>query len=188
MKATGIILAGGKSSRMKEYPKGLLTFNGDTFVNHIANELEKVTSEIIVNANSHKYDHLGYQVVTDVMEEKGPLGGIYSALQQSSNPLNIVVACDMPMVSASFMQMLLENIQHFDAAIPKTGELLQPLYACYNKSSLSKLQDLINEDFLKLQQLPAKLNCNVITCSLKGADQYLNINTPEDYKKLTSEL
>ena len=76
---TGVVMAGGESSRMGT-DKGVLEINGKPMVEVIISALKPVVDDIIIIANNSNYDYLGYKVYNDLIKKSGPLGGIYSAL------------------------------------------------------------------------------------------------------------
>src|SRR6202008_2205785 len=95
---TAIILAGGKSSRMKE-DKGLVYFNGKMLVEHVIASAKKMTTRIIIITANPAYRQFGYPCTEDEMKEKGPLGGIFTGLVHSSTKKNLVLGCDLPFLS-----------------------------------------------------------------------------------------
>ena len=92
MEITGIILAGGKSSRMGT-DKGLLLLNGKPMVKYVIDVLSKVTSKIIIIANNDEYKQFGYKVYSDLIKDKGPVGGIYTAMNYTNSNTNICISC-----------------------------------------------------------------------------------------------
>ncbi len=96
-RATAIILAGGKSSRMGGTDKSLLPVSGVPMIEYIAGQLEGHFDEILIGANdSEKYRFLNLPIVADFETGKGPLMGIYSCLAASASDINFVTACDIP--------------------------------------------------------------------------------------------
>ena len=79
---TGIVLAGGKSSRMGQ-EKGLAEFDGKPMIAYALEALAPLCTEILISSNSNAYNHLGYRVVPDIIANSGPMGGIYSCMLQS---------------------------------------------------------------------------------------------------------
>ena len=77
---TGIILAGGKSSRMGT-DKAFLKWNNKLFIESIIDALDPLVSEIIIVSNDEKYDSFKTKRIKDVIENAGPLAGIYSGLK-----------------------------------------------------------------------------------------------------------
>ena len=108
-KITAFILAGGKSQRMGT-DKGLLPLAGKPFVSHICEAVKSIVGENIVIVSSNAdYDFLGYKRIEDLVSDKGPVGGIYTALQYSRAKLNFILSVDAPLVSAELLLWILEN-------------------------------------------------------------------------------
>src|SRR4051812_31899843 len=104
---TGIILAGGKSSRMG-YDKGLAVLNGSKMIDQVYASLKKVVDKVIIVSNTDSYNYLNVPVYQDLYKDKGPIGGIYTGLSHSTTEKNIIVACDMPFVTEAFLKQLSE--------------------------------------------------------------------------------
>src|SRR5690349_1942483 len=102
MDRAGFVLAGGKSSRMG-CNKALLPFRGRTLVEHIASEVSTVTHTVALIGDRALYIILGYPVIEDVFPGRGPLSGIHAALRASGAEWSLVVACDMPEMTAGFL-------------------------------------------------------------------------------------
>jgi len=107
MGVTGIILAGGKSSRMGA-EKGLQELCAKPLIHYAIEVLSGLCNTIIISSSSEAYKSLGHKVVADVIPGIGPMGGIYSALQQSKTEENLVLSCDLPFVSQELMSYILE--------------------------------------------------------------------------------
>ena len=105
---TGYILAGGKSSRMGE-DKGLKLFNGIPLIQNVINQLLFAVDKVVIVSNNKDYEQFGLEVIEDALINKGPAGGIYTALQHSSTDLNFIVSCDMPYISSQAIHFMLEN-------------------------------------------------------------------------------
>ena len=80
---TGVILAGGKSSRMG-FDKGLAILNGKPMIQYVIDVFEKLGLDIIIISNSPGYETFGYPIYNDLIPEKGPVGGIYTCLLYTS--------------------------------------------------------------------------------------------------------
>ncbi len=83
---TGIILAGGKSSRMGT-EKGLVEINHKKMIEYSIDQLKKVTENIIIISNTNKYNYLKYPVYEDLIKDIGPIGGIYTGLCKNSDSM-----------------------------------------------------------------------------------------------------
>ena len=90
---TGIVLAGGKSSRMGS-DKGLLTINGKMFIEHVVDAMKPLVDNIIIVSNNKMYDQFGYERIEDEIINSGPMAGLYSGLKHSESEYNLVLSCD----------------------------------------------------------------------------------------------
>ncbi len=97
-KYTGIILAGGQSSRMGK-EKGLMRWKGKTLIEHAIAILSPLCENIIISANNDHFDSFGYPVVGDLFPGCGPMGGIFSVLTKSETLNNLVIPSDTPFVT-----------------------------------------------------------------------------------------
>ena len=161
------MLAGGKSSRMGK-DKGLIPFKGKSMILHSIDALKPVCSSIIIIANGHQYDHLGFPVYQDIIKNSGPLAGLYTGLTQSETNLNIFSTCDSPFTTTSFFSWLISQIEDCDAVVPSFKGRTYPLSALYSKSCLDvfsrnlilgklKVKDSLNSIHLKKVELKAEL-------------------------------
>lgn len=180
---TAIVLAGGRSTRMKGADKSMLPVRGVPMIMHIVKQLEPYFPEIIIGAaDTNKYGFLGHRIVTDLKENCGPLMGIYSCLLASGTDLNFVTACDIPDINISFIRKMLDLAEGSDIIMPVSGnDHFEPLYAVYRRSVIPVAAELIEEDKLKLSQLFKKVKTRFI--SFDGSDWYHNINFLDDYRK-----
>ena len=144
-KITGVILAGGKNSRMGA-EKGLLEVQGKRIIERIIDELKQVSDEIIIISNNTSYNYLNYKVYADLIKDCGPMGGIYSALTHSTTKKNIIVSCDMPFITKEILQTIINGAAKCEIAIPKLNKRLEPLCAVYSKSCTRKFEELINKE------------------------------------------
>ena len=186
---TGIILAGGKNSRMG-INKAFLEIDGTRLIDNILAVYQKIFPEIIIVTN----DPLSYTefsdtvVVTDIYKEKGALGGIYTGLFYATYDYSFVAACDMPFLNEDFIIYLTEQTDKFDIVVPELPEGFQPLHAIYSRNCLSHIKKLLIADKLKIAGFykEVRLLCiseEKIKPFNKDRRLFLNINTPEDLEK-----
>lgn len=184
-KITGIVLAGGKSSRMGS-DKGMIKLNGKKFIEHIIEALIPNVSDIIIIANNDNYNNLGYKVYEDIIKECGPLGGIYTGLMNSKTESNIIVSCDIPFINSGLIKHVIKNMGRADISVPVFEGNTEPLCAVYTKKISDKLHDLIISNELKIHNvLKHFITTQVhITKTLDFYNNRLltNINTPEELK------
>lgn len=183
---TGIILAGGKNSRMGA-PKAFLKINGTRLIDIILKVYREIFSEIIIVTN----DSLDYTefsdavIVTDIYKEKGALGGIYTGLFYAVHDYSFVSACDMPFLNVAFILSMMELAGRHDIIVPELTDGYQPLHAIYSKNCLTAIRRLITADKLKItgfykEMRLLKIPEEKITPFNPDGQLFLNINTPED--------
>ena len=131
MELTGIILAGGKSSRMGE-DKGLMSFKGKAMIQHIIDAVKPLVSTIVIIANNKDYEQFGYPVYEDIIKGKGPLAGIYTGLTHSKAEKNMVLSCDVPFVNGEILKLLIEACKDVDVAIPEKNNRTHQLIGVYD--------------------------------------------------------
>ena len=100
------ILCGGKSSQMQS-EKGLVLFKDKPFIEHIIKAILPITTNIQLVTNGNDYDYLEYKKISDIEIDKGPLGGIYTALYYSDTEFNMILSCDIPLISTELLQELI---------------------------------------------------------------------------------
>lgn len=182
------ILAGGKATRMQGTNKALLKHNGVTFIEHIIGNLSDRFSETIIVSNDNEIDQvIQYPIYKDIINDRGPLGGIHSALTNASNQLVFIVSCDMPFANAEILDKIIEqaNIDNYEAVVPIYIDRMEPLFALYSANTIVKLTEVLHGNKLSVKGFLEKINTNYI--KLSAAEEYnkcfTNINTLEEYYK-----
>lgn len=183
---TGIILAGGKSSRMGS-DKGIVELNKKKFIEHILDAVLPNVNEVIIIANNNNYNYLGYKVIKDIIKDCGPLGGIYTGLMNSKTENNIVVSCDIPFISSDLIKYIIENTNNADISVPVYKGNIEPLCAVYTKRTSDQIHNLIMNKNLKIQNILKYFITKeiFITKMQKFYTEklFVNINTPEELKQ-----
>lgn len=183
---TGIILAGGKSSRMGS-DKGIVELNKKKFIEHILDAVLPNVNEVIIIANNDNYNYLGYKVIKDIIKDCGPLGGIYTGLMNSKTENNIVVSCDIPFISSDLIKYIIENTNNADISVPVYKGNIEPLCAVYTKRTSDQIHNLIMNKNLKIQNILKYFITKeiFITKMQKFYTEklFVNINTPEELKQ-----
>ena len=188
---TGVILSGGKNTRMGSN-KAFLEVGGERLIDRTVRIYKEIFSKIILVTNEpHLYLDQDVTVVTDLEKNKGPLMGIYTGLfwASSSDPV-FFAACDMPFLNGGFIRYLLEQAAGFDIVVPETADGLQPLHAVYSQSCLAPVKALLARDRLKITGFYKGMKVKVVSPAVvQGFDPegrlFLNINTPDEYVKIT---
>jgi len=190
MKTTGIIMAGGKSSRMGTN-KALLKIDGKTVIERIADELQKCVDEIIVVTNHFDdYRFLGYPMVEDIYKEMGPMGGIHAGLLASTTEKNLVVACDMPFISADLGRFLLTQLDNYQVVVPEIEDQFHPLFAGYKKELAPIIEEALKENQLRIRYFFKQLKTKTIYLEditkeniTFNHENVYNMNYPDDYEQ-----
>jgi len=184
MEVTGIILAGGKSSRMGT-DKGLLQLCGKPLIGYTIKVLSELCSTIIISTSSGAYESFGFKTVADEIPAIGPMGGIYSALKQSRTEKNLVLSCDLPFVSKELLSFILKNSEGYEVAVPWQGnQHYEPLCGFYNLSVLEQMTAFIQKENYKLPDLFEEIGINKLTINNKlnfyTQNLFLNVNSKHD--------
>lgn len=184
MEVTGIILAGGKSSRMGQ-DKGLMTFNGIPMILNIINTLKKLKIPTIIISNQDGYDVFELPVYPDIIKDKGPMGGIHAALSKSSSSKNLIISCDTPLITPNILEKLIDNCDKTDVTLAQYGEQLHPLIAVYDKSLVSHFEKKLHNNQLKLRRSFTGLNIRKIDFKNDNIspEVFNNLNTKEEFNK-----
>ncbi len=178
---TAIILAGGKSTRMKR-DKAFLEINGEKLIDLVYEQLEPHFDEILISVSKKNAGLFSdYTIVIDEQEGEGPLRGILSGLKAASNETVFFIATDIPNIDLSLLKEIISFSKEFDIVVPKTSSgQYEPLFAVYNKSVISRINTLLSSGIRKIIDLYPL--CKTKFLILQKEDNLLNINTPEDYK------
>ncbi len=190
---TGIILSGGKNSRMG-LNKAFLEINGVRLIDGILSVYRQLFSEIIIVTN----EPLAYtefpdtMIVTDIYKGKGSLGGIYSGLFYARHDYAFVAACDMPSLNIEFILFMMAQISKYEIVVPELPEGFQALHAIYSRRCLPAIKRMILADKLKISGLYKDIRSLKITeDKIKPFNQdgrlFLNLNKPEDLHSFTSK-
>ncbi|MEA1896496.1 MAG: molybdenum cofactor guanylyltransferase [Bacteroidota bacterium] len=185
-KTTGIILSGGKSSRMGS-DKGLLVFHGKPLIQYAIDVLKELCDEIIICANNPAYDIFGFPVIKDVYPDLGPIGGIYTGLLNSGTESNFVLSCDMPFINPQTIIHLLSKREKTLASIPiHSKNMIEPLCALYSKTILPQLTKQIRNKDLKLMNLLKTVDINWVKMDsgfeFYHPDLFFNVNDQDSLK------
>lgn len=192
MVLVGVVLAGGKSSRMGRN-KALLTLDGMAIIERQLRLLgETFRHCIIVADDQDEYENLGACVIPDVMKGHGPLAGVHAALKHIASHHRgadgiFVLACDMPFVKEGVVRAIAE-LGSFDAVVPFIDGTYHPLCASYALSCLPVVERHIREGKLDMASLVRDVNARILhERELERIDpglrSFLNINTLEEFKK-----
>jgi len=186
---TGVIQAGGKSTRMGGEPKALLDLGGRRIIDRVVDVMTAITDDLLIVTNTPDlYASLGLPMVPDTFPDGGSLGGIYSGLRAASGASAFTVACDMPFLSADVARLVVGRAPEADVVIPRTGGQLETLHACYAKSCLGPMEARIRAGRLRITgffeavrvlEIPEAEVARIASPEVV----FMNVNTPEELER-----
>lgn len=181
---TGIILAGGKNSRIA-MTKALIQLGDQTIIERTVQLFQQLFEEVIIVTNNlADYGHLGAKLTSDLIPETGPLGGLYSGLMLSSSDYSFVVACDMPFIDPAIIRHL-QNYTYsgsYDVIVPEFNGFIEPLFAFYSQKCIPTILDHLNQKNFKIRSFYSWVKVKEVPCHHFNAIEkaFFNINTRED--------
>jgi molybdopterin-guanine dinucleotide biosynthesis protein A len=178
--AAGFVLAGGRSSRMGQ-EKALLTLGGERLVERGIRKLKEICAEVAIAGGTEELARFG-RVIRDKSPGCGPLGGIVSALEQSSFAWNLFLPVDAPFLPVSALKALLVMAGGSPSVcvMARVEGLTQPLCAVYSRRALGVLQEELAAGRWKVTSAieaagPVKF------MDFENARWFANLNTPEEF-------
>ena len=186
MRLTGVIQAGGKSTRMGGEPKALMNVGGTRIVDRVVRALREVTDDLLLVTNTPDlYGALGLPMVPDVFPDSGSLGGIYSGLAAAPGGAAFTVACDMPFLSPDVMRLVTERADEADVVAPLVGGQWETLHACYGKACLGPIEQRLRAGRFKITEFFPDVRVLAVPedeVARWGRPEvvFMNVNTPDD--------
>ena len=182
------ILAGGRGRRLAGRVKPLVEVAGRTILARQVETLAKLgLRPLLVAPDPAPFAHLDLEVVADDVAA-GALGALYTALHHARESHVIVLAGDMPFLSAPFLTHLTSVVAGHDAAVPNAGGRWQPLCAVYHRRAATPLRRAIDQGHWRVVEAITRLDVRPVTdeeIAHFDADGrlLLNVNTPDDYRR-----
>jgi len=187
------VLVGGNSSRMGR-DKALLRVSGvsgETLGQAVAGMVAEAAGNAVLVGDPARYGGMGYAVIPDLFPGEGPLGGILTALAHTSAEWNLMVACDMPALSALFLRKLLDAAEEEDAdALLPAGPSgrPEPLCAVYRKGSRAALEAGFQAGIRKITQAACGAEgLRTVVLPVAEVSVFQNVNTPEEWAEHGAE-
>ena len=191
MTVGGIVLCGGKSTRMGT-PKAALRFGDETMLQRVVRLLDTVVAPIVVvAAREQPLPPLpdSVSITRDEREAKGPLEGIRAGLTALPESIDAayITSCDVPLLMPAFVERMIDLMGDHDIAVMEIDGFPHPLSAIYRRTVLPHVESLLAQDRLR----PVFLFDAVSTRRVKPDDMRVadpelktlrNLNTPEDYR------
>lgn len=189
---TGVILAGGLSTRMGSN-KALLPYRGGRFVEAIYRQLGELCDELLLVTNTpEQYGFLPCRKVTDLYPGVGALAGLHAGLHHSATEHVFAVACDMPYLNGSVIARMLSLRDCADVVIPEGDKGQEPLHAVYAKGCLAPMEDALQRGCRRIVSFFEQVSvCRMPRDEVAKLDPtfrcFENINTPAEYYQLRDQ-
>ena len=185
------ILAGGRARRLGGADKASLTVGRARIIDRQLAALSAAADDIrIVSHDAARYAGLGVPVIPDAIADAGPLGGLYTALVDARHDRVLIVACDLPFVTAALLSRLVEESRmadDADAVVPRSARGLEPLCALYRARCAGAAKDRIVGGRLQVTGLLDGIRTRILEPdALAPYDEgalFENVNTPHDHER-----
>lgn len=189
---SGVILAGGRATRMGGDDKGLIAVNGRPMIQWVIDVLQPQVGEVLVNANRNldRYRAFGYPVVDDGDREfRGPLAGIAAGLRAAAGKYVAFAPCDSPLVCNDLVSRLHAALtaETRRIAVAHDGERLQPVFALLERSLLDDLMRYLEKGGRKIDRWYDEHGYARADFS-DVAESFANINAPDEKQALEIRL
>ncbi len=193
MELAAAILAGGRAERLGGVNKAALRMGATDIIDRQLSALRGLAADVfVVGPDRETWSARGLRVVPDEIPGKGAIGGIYTAIMRSPSERTLVLACDMPFVSAAFLRVLAHEIAA-DVVVPRTHRGYEPLCAIYSRACAPALRARLERGDLQASTPLEGVRVHEIgpeIVALYDAHGLLftNVNTPHDYERARSLL
>jgi len=190
---TGAIVAGGANERFGGEPKGLRRVGGIRIIDRVASAIRAVTPEIVLVANTPDAAAwlAGARVHRDVRSERGSVVGLHTAIASiPADDIALVVAWDMPFVSAGLLALLTRRVRDgAAAAIPTSPAGPEPFCAAYTTACLAHIESAVARGDFRMSSIVGALAnvSRVADAEVRSfgdpARLFFNVNTPADLER-----
>lgn len=186
----GLVLIGGKSSRMNQDKSGL-TYHEKSQKDHVSDLLQKHCKEVYLSCNEAQHEELqwNYLTIKDKIESLGPMGGILSAFMENPNAAWLSVACDLPFLTEKTLTFLLRNRNPSKLAtvfLDSEGKFPEPLITIWEPRAYPVLLRFLSQGY----SCPRKvlINSEVEILHAPDVKEFQNVNDPVAYASALKTL
>jgi molybdopterin-guanine dinucleotide biosynthesis protein A len=186
---SAVVLAGGRATRLGGVNKAQLEIAGASLLERVIGALRPVAEQIVVVGHlAGDNPPSDVQVLPDALEEHGTLVGIYTGLRAVRNEVALVVACDMPFLSAPLLGRIARLSEGYDVAVPVVHGYLEALHAAYRRSCLPVMEEAIRRRQFKIIDFYPDVKVREVhEREMRDLDpdfrSFLNVNTPADLER-----
>ena len=171
--------------------KALIEIGGKPLVEHVIDKAGLFTDSVLIITNQPGFKRFGFPCHQDIIENCGPLGGIYTGLFHSKTKKNLVLSCDIPLVPDFVLEQLLQNSADEDVLAVRHNQKIEPLCAVYDRRCKNSLKTFLKNIELKMQVALQKMNTSFLDLETSEGyhkEWFTNINTPGELKTFEKKL
>ncbi|MGX5102258.1 molybdenum cofactor guanylyltransferase MobA [Enterobacter cloacae] len=182
----GVVLAGGRATRMGGEDKGLQLLKGKPLWQHVADTLVDQVSAMALSANRHIdiYQRSGFPVYQDNLADyPGPLAGMLSVMQQSQGEWFLFCSCDTPFIPTSLVERMVQQRGDSSVVWVHDGERDHPTIALINRSLIPALSDYLAAGERKVMVFMLQVGGHAVDFS-DMKTSFVNVNTTEDLQAM----
>lgn len=187
---TGLVLAGGQSSRLGVPDKALAELNGRPMLQHVLERLRGQASPILLSVHRSNPDlaAFGLEQVVDVVERRrGPLTGLVSGLLRlecrGGEPWLLLVPCDAPLLPADLSSQLMRAAldEQKSVAVARFEGVVQPVFSLWHLDALPRVKPaVLDADGAGLMRVLDQMECAIVDWPASRVSPFVNVNTPQD--------
>lgn len=181
---SGVILAGGKSSRMGSN-KAELAYRSLSFVDIQVRKLVQVgITDLMISGYAKQIPETRY--IPDIFKKKGPLGGIHAALTNAANPSCLVLSVDTPLIPAKLLGNLILAHDCNEAPITLVSHRgnIEPLIGIYDHTLIFLMEHILMQEKTSVRCILDRVSYAIFSYE-EDDSIFFNCNTPDDYERLT---
>lgn len=189
MRVTGVIQAGGLSSRMGGQPKALLELGGRPIIERVVQAVQGEVDDLLIVTNTpERYAFLGLPMVPDAFPGGGALGGICTGVRAAPGEAAFTVACDMPFLHPGVVRLVVARAARGDVVVPRAGDQLHTLHAVYRRTCLPAMEEQLRAGRLKITGFFDRVRVVEVAEAevARLADPalvFMNVNTPQELER-----
>lgn len=182
-KIEAFVLAGGKSKRMGA-DKGLVQLNDKPMVSYVLQALKETELPVRIIANNPEYEKFGFPVYGDLVNEKGPMGGLLTAISNTKAEVVMLLSCDMPFINSKAIKLFLKAVDEENITALLIKERINPLFAAYPLHLKKSVKNSIASEELKMTDFILK-NPHTLVPSVAQEMPWCfrNINNEQELKE-----
>lgn len=184
MNLEAFVLAGGKSIRMGR-DKGLVEINGKPMISYILEELGKTGLPTSIIANNEEYQKLGFPIFEDFIREKGPIGGLLTAFNNTKAEAVFLLSCDMPLIPLEAINQMIALAKNDQILAVSVEGRVNPLFAIYPVQFKKDVAERIASERLKMIDFISQNRHTLVTSIASGTPWvFQNINDDAELRIL----